>query len=362
MSTSKKPLAIILVLALVGALGAYFYLRHSHGAASGLLEVSGNFEVTEVELSFRLPGWVEQRPVDEGMIVHKGDLIAALDDTELKQEVALRQAALANAEAALAQLLAGSRPEEITQAKAAVDAAKADMERLKIDNERLKELYGRGVAGVQEYDNARFLYDAAAAKLKQAEDTYTLVVKGPRDELKDQARARVEQDRQALKQAQTHLGFTRLDCPLDGVVLSKNTEAGEYVAAGTPIVTVGDLKDIWLRAYVDETDMQVKLGQRATITTDAYPGEKFIGRITFISSQAEFTPKNVQTKKERVKLVYRIKISVDNASLKLKPGMPADAVIDLNSPSIVEQPATKEAVQEAPGGSRGSPPPGPHND
>jgi len=114
--------------------------------------------------------------------------------------------------------------------------------------------------------------------------------------------------------------------------LSKNVEPGEYVAPGTPVVTVGELEDPWLRAYINETDLgRVKLGQRVQVTTDSYPDKKYEGRISFIASQAEFTPKNVQTEKERVKLVYRIKVDLTNPNLELKPGMPADAEILLTS-------------------------------
>lgn len=121
--------------------------------------------------------------------------------------------------------------------------------------------------------------------------------------------------------------------PISGVVLSKAIEPGEQVAAGTPVVTLGDLNDCWLKGYIPETELaRVKLGQRARITADGLPGKAFEGRVSFISSQAEFTPKSVQTEKERVKLVYRVKISFANPRMELKPGMPADAVIDLGAP------------------------------
>ena len=125
------------------------------------------------------------------------------------------------------------------------------------------------------------------------------------------------------------MSYATVVSPLTGVVLSKNIEPGEYVAPGTAVVTVGDLVNVWLRAYIDETDLgRVKVGQRAWVTTDTYPGKIYEGRVSFISSEAEFTPKNVQTQKERVKLVYRIKIDITNPNMELKPGMPADAVIE----------------------------------
>lgn len=131
--------------------------------------------------------------------------------------------------------------------------------------------------------------------------------------------------------AETRLGYATLTSPLTGLVLSHNIESGEFVAAGTPIVTVGDLEHVWLRAYVDETDLgRIKVGQSAKVTTDTFPDKHYVGRVSFIASQAEFTPKSVQTQKERVKLVYRIKITINNPLMELKAGMPADARIVLD--------------------------------
>jgi len=128
--------------------------------------------------------------------------------------------------------------------------------------------------------------------------------------------------------AQIRRSYATLQSPVSGLVLSESVETGEYVTAGTPVVTVADLRQIWLRAYINEPDLgRVKVGQAVRVFTDTYPDKAYRGRITFISSTAEFTPKNVQTSQERVKLVYRIKIAVDNPDMQLKPGMPADAEI-----------------------------------
>ena len=166
--------------------------------------------------------------------------------------------------------------------------------------------------------------------MEQAQAQYRLVKEGPRKEDIDQARAKVEQAKAPLQSAETKLGYATVTSPLTGVVLSKNIEPGEYVAAGTPVVTVADIENLWLRAYVDERDLgkrNIALGTEAEITTDAYPGKVYKGRVSFISSEQEFTPKSVQTNRERVKFVYRIKIDVKNPDRELKPGMPADARI-----------------------------------
>ncbi|HOQ87565.1 MAG TPA: efflux RND transporter periplasmic adaptor subunit [Phycisphaerae bacterium] len=382
MKGKKKLILLIPVVVIAGVL-TYRYVKQRIGHDPNVIRVSGNMEVTDVELSFRIPGWVERRTVSEGQLVQGGQEVAALDRTELTQEVELRKREIAAARAALAEVEAGSRPEEIAEAeafvaqakarvaeleagsrpqevaaaKAAVARATADTDYRKTELARMEQLHKSGAATNQELDTSRTAYVVADARLReaqeqlklveegpraeqieqakaalaQAQQRLALVKKGPRQEVVDQARARLQQAEQALAIAQTRLTYTTLTSPVSGLVLSENVEAGEYVAAGTPIVTVADLNNIWLRAYINETDLgRVKVGQAVRVTTDTYPGKVYEGRISFIASEAEFTPKNVQTPKERVKLVYRVKITVANPNMELKPGMPADAEIFLN--------------------------------
>ncbi|MDD4600641.1 MAG: efflux RND transporter periplasmic adaptor subunit, partial [Negativicutes bacterium] len=173
-------------------------------------------------------------------------------------------------------------------------------------------------------------YANANARADQAAQQLSVVVEGPRREEIELATARVEQVKQVLKLTQTRLSYAQITAPVDGMVLSENIEAGEYVSPGTPVVTIGDLNQVWLKAYIAETNLgKVKLGQKVAVTTDTYPNKVYEGHISFIASEAEFTPKSIQTTEERVKLVYRIKVTIDNNANELKPGMPADAVIDL---------------------------------
>ncbi len=376
---NKRLLIIPVLLAAAGA-AAYAYFQLRSEADPNLIRVSGNIEVTDVEVSFRMPGWVEARPASEGELIREGDLVARLDSTELAQEVALREAEvaaygaelaalvagsrpeeIAQAEATVAQtrarldeLLAGSRPQEIATAKAGVRLAEADVERLAAEFERQRELLARKVASQQVYDRAKAEHEVGKSRLKEAqeqlklveegprqeqidharavlaeaEERLGLVRKGPRQEEIDRAQARLDQAKQSLAIARTRLGYATLQAPLSGMVLSENVEPGEYVVPGVPVVTIGDLVNAWVRAYVNETDLgRIKLGQSVCVITDTYPDKVYPGKLTFISSQAEFTPKNVQTTKERVKLVYRVKIEIANADLELKPGMPADADI-----------------------------------
>ncbi len=328
--TKKKRLFVSLALIVVAALSTYVYMWSSSARDANTIRVSGNIEITDAEVSFKLAGRVEARLVDEGEIVKAGTVVARLDNAELGQEVALRKAEMGAAAAELAELEAGSRPEEVAQGEAALDLARAEENRLRVEFARQTELYRKKVVSKSEYDTADAAYQVAQARVRDADEKLTLLRKGPRQERIEAARARLEQGRQALAVAETRLNYATLVAPISGVVLSKNVEPGEYVSPGTPVVTIGDLEKPWLRAYVDETDLgRVKLGQEVAVTTDTYPGKQYEGRLSFIASQAEFTPKNVQTKKERVKLVYRIKVDIPNVDMELKPGMPADADIRL---------------------------------
>jgi HlyD family secretion protein len=375
---NKRRLMVLLPAVLLVAVLAYLILSRSDHA--GVIRVSGNIEVTDAEVSFKILGRVEARLVDEGETVKAGQTIARLDSAELAQEVAARRAEMQAVQAALAELEAGSRPEEIAQAEAsaaqakarldeklagsrpeelsAAEAvlrrAKAEAERARLDAERYEGLYKKEIVSAQQYDAARTAYETALARQREAEEQYklvkegprkeqieqaraawlqaqerfVLVKKGPRQETIEQARARLQQAKEGLAVAETRLGYATLTSPLAGVVLSKNVEPGEFVAAGTPIVTVGDLENVWLRAYINETDLgRVKVGQQVRVTTDTYPDKRYEGRVSFIAAQAEFTPKSVQTEKERVKLVYRVKVDIRNPNMELKPGMPADAEI-----------------------------------
>jgi HlyD family secretion protein len=237
---------------------------------------------------------------------------------------------VAAAQANLLELETGSRPEEIAQAEAVWERARAEGERAKLELDRQKKLFEREVISAREYDLAKTTYDGTEARIREAKEMLTLVRKGPRREKIDQAKAALEQAREALGLAQTRMGYSVVTSPISGIVLSENIEPGEYVSPGTPILTLGDLSRVYLRAYINETDLgRVKVGQKVRLFSDTFRNKSYEGKITFIASQAEFTPKNVQTQKERVKLVYRIKVDVPNPQMELKPGMPADGEIVL---------------------------------
>jgi len=240
------------------------------------IKVSGNIEGDDVRISFRVEGQIIELLTDEGEVIKRGDVVARLNTDELSK-------VKANAEAAL-------------------KAAEFNYELSKVDYERAENMFKAGAISAQKRDSAKTQFDADAAN--------------------------VEQLKAQLEHADTRLGFADLGAPLNGFILVKSSLAGEVVSPGTPVFTAIDLNNIWVTAYINETDIgRVKLNQKAYVTTDSYPNKKYSGWVSFINNEAEFTPKFIQTTEERVKYVYRIKVRVDNSSLELKPGMPADAYI-----------------------------------
>ena len=300
----------------------------SNGTRADDLVLSGNIEVTDAQLGFKVPGRVAERLVSEGDRIQAGQLVARLDDVEQREQLALRRAELAGAEAALAELVAGSRPQEIAATEATLRSAEADRDRARLDFARQQELRAKDAIADRELEASQAQLKVAEARTAEAAERLKLVKEGPRAEDITQARARVEQIRASLALAETQLENTRLVSPLTGVVLSHNIEPGEFVSAGTPVVTVADTAHVWVRAYVNQTDLgRIHLGQKVEVRTDTFPDKAYEGVVGFISSEAEFTPKTVQTTKERVKLVFRIKVDLTNSKDELKPGMPADAIL-----------------------------------
>ncbi len=388
-----KPILILLIIALLGGTILYSLLFSRGNSDKNTLFVSGNIEVTTVDVAFKISGKIDRLLVEEGDSVKENQLIAILEHRDLlaqqsKARAALEaaqsrvpvllkniqlqdrataeaisqaQAAVSSAEARLQLLVTGSRPQEIEAAKAEVDRARAEMENRRMDRDRAQRLYQNNYIAGQEWDSARTAFEIAAANYEKARKNYSLVAEGPRAEEIAQARAQLEQSRASLKLAQAQriqlevlqrelatvraqvreaaavlegiriqIEYSRLLSPTAGIVLVKNAEPGEFVVPGTAVITLGDLGKPWLKAFINETDLgRVKLGQKVSVKTDTYPNKTYPGIITFISSEAEFTPKNVQTTKERVKLVYRIKASLENPHNELKPGMPADGQIHL---------------------------------
>jgi len=360
-------------------------------AAKRNIVLSGNIELTQVDIAFKVPGKLIERPVDEGQAVKKGQLVGRLDPEQVKRQrdsaaaaqtaaesqlrqmltavayqkellnadVELRGAELRQAEARLSELLAGSRRQEIEAARAALDEAVTEERRATRDWERAQTLYKNDDISTSQHDQFQARYKAAVATATQLRERLALVEEGPRKEEIEAARAQVARARAALRLSEANrlelrrkeqetdarraevqraralvavtdsqVEDTAAFSPMDGYVLSKAAEVGQVLAAGSTVVTIGDLDHPWLRGYINEKDLgRVKLGARVKVTNDSFPGKVYWGRVSFISSEAEFTPKQIQTREERVKLVYRIKIEIPNPQHELKSNMPVDAEI-----------------------------------
>lgn len=390
----KKRLRIAIPIAAVVAVALLWNHFYRNGSARDHIRLSGNIEVTQVDMAFKIPGRLAERRVDEGDRIHRGDVIARLDATDQALQVRKAEADLDYARSVLAELEAGSRPEEIARVGARVEqmryalkeletgsraqqiaeaeaelaraiaakhASKSQLELAAADLSRYAGVYADGGISRQAFETYRTRHDTAknadeeaAARVRiarqrlslvkegprseqirqarfalaQAEAEHALVTAGPRQETITQAAARVAAAGEALSLFRQQVADTTISAPFDGVVLSKSAEPGAYLNPGAPVVTVAQMDPLWLRAFVSETDLgRIRLGQSAKVTTDSAPDKPVIGRVTFISSQAEFTPKSVQTFEDRVNLMYRVKITLDNTDGWLKPGMPADAVI-----------------------------------
>lgn len=393
-TNKKKTLPFLAILLGIPAFFSFPACSWFGQTVDQALTVSGNIELTQVNVSFKVPGKLVDLPMEEGMKVRKDQVLARLDDGQLQRqrereqaglagaesmepqllmairlqkaqlaaEQEVRRAELGQAEARLQELLSGSRKQEVQQAQAALEEARSQHRQATQDWERAQVLHKNDDISTSQRDMFQARFQSTQAFVRQAEERLALVQEGARQEQIEQARAQVERCKAAIQlteagrleirrkeleletrraetsRARSMLAVTEsqlsdmtIHSPLSGIVLVKSAEVGEVVAAGTSVATIADLEKPWLRAYLNERNLgRVKIGDAVKVTTDSFPDKVYQGRISFISSQAEFTPKQIQTQEERVKLVYRIKIEVDNPQQELKLNMPADAEIQLH--------------------------------
>jgi HlyD family secretion protein len=329
----KRLLLPIVLMAAVGG-GLWYGLGRTPQAADKLFS-SGTVEATEAQLGFLTAGRLAFIGFREGDAVDVGTELARLDITETVARRGQSLAQVAVARAHLAELESGSRPEEISQARAAVDAARqrvADAER---DWDRTQLLFAGGAVSREAYDKAELSLDLTRSLRVQAEEQLQLLVAGPRRERIEAQRAQLAQAEAVVETVDAMLTNMTILAPISGLVTVRHREPGEIVAPGTPVLTLLDLEDRWVRIYVPEARIgAVGIGDRAEILSDTYPQKRYAGEVIFIASKAEFTPKTVQTQEERVRLVYAVKVRiVEDPRYELKPGMPVDAVLSLAPPS-----------------------------
>jgi HlyD family secretion protein len=388
---SRSLLAALGALLVIAVLLVAYYFRHQKD--DNVIRASGTIEATDVDVSFQVAGRVTEILAIEGQPVKAGDVLArvaaeeftqrvhqieaALDAAvsqvrqqekavQLKREVVEGQISQARGQADASRAVAervreGSRPQEVRVAEADLAQAEAQLVQRRADFERTSGLVKEGVAATQQLDAAAAGLQTAEAVRDAAKQRLDLAREGARRQDIAQAQAQVEtaqagvnvaeagrtdvemqtaglaaaranekQLRAQLDEAKTQLGYTEVRSPMNGVVLTKNVEVGEFVNPGTPVMTLANIDDLWMNIYIPETQTGlVKLGQDVRVSVDSFPKETFKGKITFVSSESEFTPKTILTEEERIKLVYRTKVALENTQQRLKPGMPADAEIQL---------------------------------
>lgn len=332
MKLTQRLTLIILAAALVVGGLIYWLVWWETRQPDNILRLQGHMEATETDMSFKVSGIIQYIFFQEGDWVSTNQAVAGLEAQDLKDEVDRARAALAASKANLNKYEHGYRPQEIKEAEAQVGKTKADLVNKKLDYERYENLLRRKVVPAITRDKFEADYLMAKEAHKSAAEQYSMLQEGYRAEDIDQARGQFKEAQAALELALTRLGYGTINSPVNGVVLVRPMEPGMTAAVGAPVLTLGDMDNIYFQGYIPSTDLaKVKFGMKAYVTTDSYPGKQYPAWVSFISSKAEFTPKTVETYKERVTLVYRCKIRAQNLNYDLKPGMPAEAVILLDS-------------------------------
>jgi HlyD family secretion protein len=384
----KKRLILIVFLVLLVGVGAMVY-RGQRKERLAELYYSGTIEATQANLAFQVSGRVSTVFFDEGQAVEKNQVLAVLDQEEfrarrdqassdwvrsqenLKQletileinrkvlpaEVERVKATVQALQSQLAELEAGYRVQEVEQARYAYEQAQFALEEARKDKIRYERLFERKIVAEKDKDAVDLKYETALKAYEGAKKAYELLKEGYRKESIETARSRLAEGQAALKQArdnlkkieaieseveaaraqvqsakaalelaEIHLAYTELRAPFNGILVSRNVEPGEVVTPGQEVLSLSDLSEVDLKVFVDETEIgKVKPGQQVDVKIDTFPSKTYTGQVSFISPEGEFTPKMIQTQKERVKLVYLVKITIPNPNLELKTGMPADA-------------------------------------
>jgi len=331
----KKIIVFVFILLFIGV-GIFVYVGQNR-QKSGELVYSGTIETTQAKLSFQVPGRVAAVHIQEGEAVKPGQIIAQLDRSEFESRQEQARANLDRAQKAKQQLATAleisrkTLPAEVARAEAGLKSARDSLKDAEKNYRRFEDLFSRGVVTEKERDTMKLGYDVAKSRLEESESLVRLArgnllrIDAARDDVAT-AGAQVDVARAALNQAAIQLEYTLLKSPQEGVVVSRNIEPGETANVGREVITVSDLHRVDLKIFVDETSIgKVRPGQKAEVRVDTFPGKIYEGRVSFVSPEGEFTPKIIQTQKERVKLVYLVKVSIPNPQYELKAGMPADA-------------------------------------
>ncbi len=321
---NKKVIAILLFFFLLAAGTGYkLFLKKEKG-----ITATGTIEVTLADVVPKTNGYLSQLIIQVGDRAEGGQMIAYIHKPELEAQLVADQAALAKAKAQLTDLIKGPRKEEIEQANANLAAATSLYQKAQGDLERYRTLYNTGAIAAQQIEAIQSSFDVAYNSLLSAQAQQRLLLEGNRPDLIEAQRMETERYQAIIAVTKATLKDLDVVSPLTGVVLTKNYQNGEYVSPGSAIATIGDLNDCWVKIYISSEQLGlIRLGQSVDVKIDAYPDRVFAGTIKEISQNAEFTPRQSVTQQERANLVFYVKVKIDNAEGILKPGMPADVVI-----------------------------------
>ena len=325
----KILLVLLVVLAVAGGLlyrQGYFHRRSDEGG----VKLFANVEIRQVLLGFRVAGRLEAIYYEEGQRTTSGDLLGILDPLPYEIKRAEARAALLQAQANLEKMSRGYRAEEIKQAEAQRAEIVASLELAEKDYERLAHLYSQSAVAKKDLDNITASRDKLRAELASSTSALTLLREGFRSEDIKASEAAVELAQAQLRDAENNLNDTKLYAPAEGTILTRVAEPGTVVASGQAVYAVMLKDPLQIRAYVTETQLgKVRLGMKGKIFTDSHPGDPLEGTVNFIASDAEFTPKQVQTEDLRTDLVYRIRLLVEhNPQERLKNGMPVTVFLE----------------------------------
>ncbi|MFZ7101754.1 MAG: HlyD family secretion protein [Peptococcaceae bacterium] len=320
-----KRIAVLIVA--LGLLSGSFWIWQTYfKTEQGGIQATGTIEATSVDLNAKLAGTIKVLSLNSGDLVNKGQLVAELSRNDLVAQRERDELSVVKSEANLADLLSGAREQELKEAEANVNIARANLDQAAEDLARLKTLVAAGAVTQVEYEQVQTKLEVGKNQLAAAEARFSLLQAGSRQEVLKGAQLEIERNKAVLKATEAMLADLKIYSPANGVVLSKNYELGEYVTPGAALATVVDMDDLWIKVYIPTDDLpQVTLGQKVSFTVSGR-AESFAGIVEEIATKGEFTPKTIQTKKERTNVVFAVKIRISSADGLLKPGMPADVI------------------------------------
>ena len=332
MNRRVRLVAAACALVLAG-LAWYLWRAHRADDPNAALSLSGNVDVHQVELAFRVTGRISQMSVQEGDKITAGETLAQLDRVPFATDVAAARADVAQAQAQLDKAQRGYRVEEIAQARATVQQRAADLDNARVSLQRQQQLVAAGLVTHQQIDDAQARVRMSEAQLAGARDQLTLELHGSRIEDIQTQKAMLAAAEARLEKAQTALADTTLLAPSAGIISVRAREAGAIVQAGQTVYTLTLNDPVWIRAYVPQPRLgRIKPGMTVSVSIDSMPGKHYQGTVGFISPDAEFTPKSVQTDQVRDDLVYRIRVIASDPDDVFRQGMPVTVWVPAAQP------------------------------